>query len=308
LPAQPRLAAIEAGGTKLIVSVGQDWQTAEQVTIPTTTPSKTLKAVIRFLQAQYQKAPFAAIGVGSFGPIAVNKTEPRFGEILATPKPGWEGFSFVNALAQFNRPIDIETDVNAAALAEAHFGAGQHCDRVVYVTVGTGIGAGLVIDRKISNGFMHPEFGHIPVPHHVDDSSENCICPFHNNCLEGFASGPSIAQRWGATLDELSITHDAYEREAYYLGIMSANLILSLMPHRILIGGGVAQAEGLIDRVRQQTRKQLNGYLQLINSDAAIATIIQRPGLGNNAGIAGAYLMAHNALKSTFSQSPLAGA
>ncbi len=293
---QPRVAAIEAGGTKFIVSVGSHWDTAEKISIPTTTPSETLAAVVDFLQTQFQLEAFKAIGVGSFGPLEVNKFSSKFGQILATPKPGWEGFSFIEALQQFKLPVDVETDVNAAALAESLLGAGQTYDRIVYVTVGTGIGAGLVIDGKISNGFMHPEFGHIPVPHHVNDSPDACICPFHDNCLEGLASGPSISHRWGTTLSHLSESHEAYERETYYLAVMCANLILTLMPHRIIIGGGVAQAEGLIERVRQQTRQQLNGYLQNIDNEAAMASIIQAPGLGNAAGIAGAYLMARNAL------------
>lgn len=293
---QPRIAAIEAGGTKFIVSVGRHWHEAEQVSIPTTTPDETLAAVIEFLNLQRQREPFTAIGVGSFGPIEVNNNSPRFGQILATPKPGWEGFSFVNALQHFNLPIDVETDVNAAALAESSLGAGQGCHRVVYVTVGTGIGAGLVINGSISNGFMHPEFGHIPVPLHPDDTPEACTCPFHSSCLEGLACGPSIAQRWGTSLSHLATSHQAYDREAYYLGVMCANLILTLMPQRILIGGGVANAEGLIERARQHTRQQLNGYLRDIDNDDAMAAIIQQPGLGNDAGIAGAYLMARNAL------------
>ncbi len=295
----PRVAAIEAGGTKFVVSAGDDWTSPDCHTIPTSSPEETLAHTLSVLRKAFEQAPFAAIGVASFGPIGIQPGSADYGVIGATPKPGWSGFSFIEALKEFDVPIIIDSDVNGAALAEHQFGAGRDLARVCYVTIGTGIGGGIIIDGEVSNGKSHPELGHMLLAKHPDDLPEAGYCPFHGACLEGLAAGPSIMKRWGKNLSQLPSDHIAHEIEAHYLASLCLNLLLTIVPDRILLGGSVAQTPGLIDKVRVRTRQLLGGYLPDIDSSEAMASLIQLPELAPLSGLAGAYALARTATPAT---------
>lgn len=287
------LAAIEAGGTKFIVSVGEHWQSANQIEIPTTSPTDTMAAVVDFLRKEYAKRPFCAVGLASFGPICIDPLSPNYGEFGATPKPGWSGFKIRHCLATaFDVPIAIDTDVNGAAIAEARCGAGRDAKTVVYATIGTGVGVGVAVNGQSLNGISHPEIGHIRIPRHPDDAEFSGTCPFHGDCLEGLACGPSIIQRYGSSLSKLPDDHPGRAIEAHYLGTLAMSLVLHFMPDKIIFGGGVAKTPGLVEAVRDTCRAQLAGYLTAYNSKKAMETLIQRPGLGLDSGIAGAFTLA----------------
>ncbi len=291
------VAAIEAGGTKFVLSVGRDWESAVSVSIPTRSPEETIGEVIDWLRETSVDRPFRSIGLASFGPIGVEATASDYGVVGSTPKPGWSGFDLRGSLHNaFDVPIKVDTDVNGAAIAEALYGAGRDTRTVVYVTVGTGIGAGVAVEGKSLNGFMHPEIGHMRIPMHAADSDFAGACPFHGQCLEGLACGPSIISRWGASLSNLPPGHEAHALQAHYLALMCTNLLLSYMPDRLLIGGGVAKTPGLVEATRERCIELLAGYLPALASADAMAKTIQRPGLGLQSGIAGAFVLAQQAL------------
>jgi len=275
-----------------VVGVGHSFEEMATTTIPTTTPEETMAAVGECLTGQWREEPFQAIGIASFGPIGVNAAAPDYGVIGVTPKAGWSQFNLRSSLKTFDVPITVDSDVNGAALAEATHGAGRGKDTVIYVTVGTGIGAGIVSNGRVSNGFSHPEAGHMVIPQHSDDLENACSCPFHDSCLEGLASGPSIMKRWQSDLSVLGPNHLGFQLEAHYLGAMCHNLIMTYMPDVILIGGGVLQAPGLIEAVRRETCKSLGGYLPALNSDEAMQALIQEPALAPISGLVGAYDLA----------------
>lgn len=286
------LGAIEAGGTKMVVAVAK---TAAQISaraeFPTTTPVETLGAVREFLA---KHAPLEAIGVASFGPVEVNPASPAYGRILKTPKPGWAGADFRAALAPFNCPVTVDTDVNGAALAEWRAAQGRGVANLAYATVGTGIGVGVVRGGATLAGLHHFEMGHIrPARDPARDPFEGC-CPFHGACLEGLASGPAIIKRWGKPLSDLG--PDAVALIARYLGEMCLTIILTHMPDRIVLGGGVMKSAGLIDGVRRETRALLNGYIGADRLSGDLADYIMRPALGDNAGVTGALLLAEKTL------------
>lgn len=290
---RPRVGAIEAGGTKFIVSVGDHWHSKDTLTVPTSSPEETMGAVIEFLTHHHTREPLMALGVAAFGPIFITRGTPNYGKVGPTPKPGWEGYNYVQSLqGQFGIPIGLETDVNAAGLAEVDFGGHIKSEHLVYVTVGTGIGGGIIHAGTTTNGIMHPELGHMLIRRHKHDYEFKGVCPFHGDCLEGLAAGPSIAARWGASLSKLPEDHLAHEIEAYYLGQMCANLIVHHMPNKIIIGGGVGKTRGLLSQVRSSCLDSLAGYLPMYNSEMAMRDLIGAPALGQDAGIAGAYRLA----------------
>ena len=289
---EPVFVAIEAGGTKFVVSVGRHWQSAVTTTISTTTHAQTSAALLEFLRQQIAGQPLAAIGVASFGPLGIDPQLPSYGVIGATPKAGWSGFSYRQILREFAAPVAVDSDVNAAALAEARHGAGRGCSRVMYITVGTGIGGGLVFDGRVSNGVTHPELGHMLLPVHPDDPLDAGCCPYHGSCLEGLAAGPSVQARWGVDLSQLGREHIGFELQAYYLAAMSANLILQSVPDRIILGGGVMQTPGLLEQVRIATRTLLNGYRPDLDTELAMAELIQLPQHAPVSGLVGAFELA----------------
>ncbi len=292
---KPIFAAIEAGGTKWIVSVGSDYRSAIQTRIPTEHPDITLAAARHFISEQIQsQGPISAIGIGSFGPLGVNPAKADYGVIGNTPKPHWSGANLASAFADFGVPLAIESDVNAAALAEAHSLLPSGDGRLIYVTIGTGIGAGVAEQRRVSNGVHHPEMGHIRLPKHPDDPYEG-HCPIHGDCLEGLACGPAISARWGADLSTLGGDHKGHDIIASYLGTFCSNLLLTYAPDTIVLGGGVSLTPGLIERVRQHAFDQLGGYLGRFASLDDMNQAIRTPSLDTFSGIAGAFLLAEGA-------------
>jgi fructokinase len=296
---QPRVyGAIEAGGTKFVCAVADaDHRIIEQQRFPTTTPAATLQAVIDwYAEVTTRTGPVASLGIASFGPLDLDPGSATYGQLLPTPKAGWSGADLVGPLQRaLECPVGLDTDVNAAALAEARHGAGRQARAVAYVTVGTGIGAGIVIGDAPVHGRLHPEVGHISLRRDPRDLGFAGHCPFHGDCLEGLASGPAILARWGCSLDQLPAGHDGPAIIANYLGQLAANLALTCAVDRVVFGGGVMGTPGLLELVRATARRQLNGYLQHACYGDAIHELVVEPGLGTLSGIRGALLLAEQA-------------
>ena len=285
----PLVGGVEAGGTKFVCAVGTGPDDVRaQTTIPTTTPAHTLALVVEFFRAH---GPLAAVGVGAFGPLDLDPRSTGFGSITNTPKPGWARTSIVDALRPLGVPVAIDTDVNAAALGEHRWGAGRGLATFVYVTVGTGIGGGAVIDGQLLHGLVHPEMGHIPVPHDRVRDPFAGVCPYHGDCFEGLASGPAMRARWDVAPDTLPPAHAAWELEADYLAFGLAAIVGVLSPQRIAVGGGVAQPH-LLPRVRDKLRGVLGGYVRSPAILDAIDDYVVTPALGDHAGVLGAIALA----------------
>lgn len=285
--------AIEAGGTKFVCAYGSApddlWQSA---TIPTTTPDETFAQVIGFFDAaQTAHGAFDGFGVASFGPIQVDPLAADYGQMLKTPKPGWTGANFVSRLAGYGAPVRVDSDVNGAGLGELAFGAGRGLRSLAYVTVGTGVGAGVVDKTGPRGGIGHAELGHIRVPRAEGDDYPG-HCPIHGDCLEGMACGPAIIDRFGADLSQLGPRHPALALEAHYLSHLALVLILGHMPQRLVFGGGVMKADGLMDRIRANTQALLNGYVHHPRLSGDLIDYIVPPALQDRAGITGALQLA----------------
>jgi fructokinase len=293
------LGAVEAGGTKFICVAARDAHTilAER-RIDTTTPAATLGAALDFFATvTTELGSLAAIGIASFGPVDLRASSPSFGRMLATPKPGWTDVELVARFAtRFACPVAVDTDVNAAALAENMYGAARGCDVAAYVTVGTGIGGGIVVHGRTVRGALHPEMGHIRVLRHEHDRKFEGTCPFHGDCLEGLASGTAIRARYGVPLDRLPPNHGAPGIVGYYLGQLAANLVLLISPQRLVFGGGVMAHHGLLDELRSNTAQLLNGYGGAGSELRALEALIVAPGLSERSGIIGALALAEAAL------------
>ncbi len=287
------LGGVEAGGTKMVCAVAREpGDILDEVRFPTTDSENTLERVREyFAQAQDQFGELGAIGYGTFGPAGVTPEAPEYGTILPTPKPGWQGADVVGFLKDSfpNALISFDTDVNAAAIGEGFAGAAQGLKNYVYITVGTGIGGGVVIDGKALNAKPHAEIGHMLVPR-LDDF-EGC-CSFHGACLEGLASGSAMGARWGVPAPELGPGHEAWDLEAEYLAMMVQNLVACFAPDRIILGGGVMEQPFLLEMVREKYYAKTGGYWP--NDDSLLVT----PAMGNQAGITGALVMAREVLSS----------
>jgi fructokinase len=284
------IAGIELGGTKTVVAIGRsDGTLAEEWRYPTTTPDETLGHAIRWLR---ERGEPEAIGIAAFGPVRVARAAVDFGSILATPKAGWAGFSLTGTLAEAfpGARLALETDVNAAALAEARLGAAAGLDDVAYITIGTGIGAGILSGGRLVQGALHPEFGHLKVPRAPGDDFPGC-CPFHRDCLEGLASGTAIRARWGREGADLAADHPAWEMEAWYLAHGVLALLAVVSPTRVIIGGGVSQAEGFHERTEGLLDDLAAGYFSPLGRKPYVVP----PLLGQHAGIRGALLLADTA-------------
>ncbi|WAA12435.1 ROK family protein [Fervidibacillus halotolerans] len=277
--------AIEAGGTKFVCAVGdKDLQIIDQTTIPTTTPKETMKELFRF----FDSYSLVSMGIGSFGPIDVKQGSPTYGHITNTPKKGWTFFNFVGSIKEkYDIPVAWTTDVNAAAYGEWKNGAAKGLENCLYLTVGTGIGGGAIVNGKLLEGFSHPEMGHILLQPHPDDSYEG-HCPFHKNCLEGLASGPAIEGRYGKKGIELSGEDQVWEMEAYYIAQALMNYSLILRPDQIILGGGVMKQEQLFPLIRKNFESLLNHYIDTPD----LSNYIVSPKLGDRAGITGALNLA----------------
>jgi fructokinase len=290
------LGAIEAGGTKFVCAASKRGEILAQTRIPTRGPDVTLAAAQQFFEAvMAEHGELSALGIAAFGPLDLRSTSPTFGRLLGTPKHGWAGTDLVAPFARFGCPVVIDTDVNAAALAETLHGAARGCRTAVYVTVGTGIGGGVVVDGRTLRGSPHPEMGHIRVARHERDTAFAGVCPFHGNCLEGVASGPAIVARYGAPLDALPSDHEAIAVVGHYLGQLAANVLLMIAPERIVLGGGVMSSEPLLRETRTAAARLLNGYGGHGASAASLEQTIVSPGLGERSGIVGALVLAERA-------------
>lgn len=284
------LGAIEAGGTKFVLAVGPSPdRIIARHTIPTRDPATTLAEAAEWLSGQ---GGCAALGIGSFGPVDLDPRSPSFGFITNTPKPGWADCDIAGYLGQaLGVPTGFDTDVNAAALAE-HAAAGGGSGGLAYLTIGTGIGGGLVIGGKPVHGIAHPEMGHIYPRRHRDDIDFAGICPAHGDCLEGLASGPAIIARWGASLSQLPADHPGHAIIADYIAQACHTLFASVAVEEVVIGGGVANTPGLVERVAHRARELDAGYLP-----GGARHAIIRPRLGGDAGITGAMMLAEAAAK-----------
>jgi len=283
---------IEAGGTKFVCAVGAGPDDVRaEVRFSTTTPAETIGRAIAFFRAQ--PAPLAAVGIGSFGPLDPDRASPTFGYITSTPKPGWAHVDFVGMIRRaLESPVGFDTDVNVAALGEHRWGAAQELDSFIYLTIGTGIGGGGMMNGRLMHGLIHPEMGHIRIPHdRAVDPYAGC-CPYHGDCLEGLAAGPALADRWGQPAETLPADHPAWELEAHYLALALANFICTLSPQRIVMGGGVMEQPRLFPLVRQKVQDLLNGYVQAPEILQEIDGYIVPPGLGRRAGVLGAIALA----------------
>lgn len=280
--------AIEAGGTKFVCAVSdENFTIKERVSIPTTTPEETMTEVFAFFD-QYE---LTAIGIGSFGPIDVNKESDTYGYITSTPKTAWKFYDFLGSVKnRYSVPIGWTTDVNAAALGEIKLGAAKGLKSCVYLTVGTGIGGGAVINGELLEGYGHPEMGHIPVRLHPNETYKG-TCPYHGDCLEGIAAGPAIEGRFGKKGHLLTDQEEVWEMEAYYLAQALMNYTLILSPERIVLGGGVMKQKQLYPLVRQKFAELINGYVRVPDLEQYIVA----PGLEDNAGILGSLLLAADA-------------
>lgn len=281
----PLYWGIEAGGSKFVCASGRSPEDAEFAEFPTTTPEETIGHIVDFFRSA---EPAAAIGIASFGPIDPNPQSPTYGYITSTPKLAWRNFDFAGAVQRaLQRPIAFDTDVNAAALGELRWGAAQGLRSFLYVTVGTGLGGGALVDGRLLHGRLHPEMGHILVPHDRQRDPFAGNCPYHGDCLEGLASGPAIEARWGQPAHRLPNGHAAWDLEAEYLALGIVNWACTLSPQRVVMGGGVMQRQQLFPKLRTRVVELLKGYLAPPEIVPAL--------LGRRAGVLGALVLAAEA-------------
>jgi fructokinase len=288
---------IEAGGSKWECAVGTGPDDVRATTtIPTTTPAETIYRAVAFFK---RKGPVGAIGVGSFGPLDGNPASPTWGYITTTPKPGWAQTDVGREVRRrLVVPVAFDTDVNAAALGEHRWGAAQGLDTFCYVTVGTGIGGGGMVGGTLLHGLVHPEFGHMRIPHDRNADPFPGICPYHGNCWEGLASGRAMEARWGKSA--LELTDDAaWDLEARYLALGLVSVICVLSPERIVIGGGVMKHPGLLELIHRKIVALMNGYLGAPLLGDGISGFVTSPGLGARAGVLGALALAESARGTT---------
>ena len=288
-----RIGAIEAGGTKFICGFGNEQGIIEdRISFATEEPERTLEQVI----AYFEHNKVDSIGIGTFGPIDIDPSSPSYGYVTTTPKPGWANYPFLTTLKQvFDVPFGWDTDVNAAALGEAIWGAAKGLDSCLYYTIGTGVGVGVFSEGKLVHGIVHPEGGHILTRRHPEDRFTG-TCPYHGDCLEGMAAGPAIEKRWNAKGSDISADHPAWAMEAFYIGQAVAASILMLSPKKIILGGGVMHQKQLFPLVRAEVQNNLNGYISAKAVLDNIDDYIVPPGLGDNSGLSGALALGLQAM------------
>lgn len=287
-----RIGGIEAGGTKMALAVGDGTgDVFERTQIPTTDPAQCVPHMVEWFRSR----DIDALGIGAFGPTCVSPSDPRYGQILETPKSAWKYHDFRGDFMRgLGIPVGYDTDVNAACLGEATFGAARGCDCVVYVTVGTGIGAGVMIEGTLLHGMLHPEAGHIVVPK-VEGDRGRSVCPYHDSCLEGMASGPSIERRWGKKAADLASDDRVWDLEAAYLAEGVSTYVLCYAPQRIVLGGGVMSQGQLFPLVRDKVQEILHGYIATSQVEN-ISEYIVPAGCGGAQGILGAIELGRRAL------------
>lgn len=287
------MGALEAGGTKMVCSIGnENGKILRRESFPTARPEETMPKLIGFFEGQ----GIEALGIGGFGPLDLNPASSTFGYITTTPKLAWRNYPIMPELRDaLGVPAAIDTDVNVAALAEYQLGAARSLGTCLYVTVGTGIGGGVVAEGHLQHGLVHPEWGHIPLRPHPDDPLPRGNCPYHDGCLEGLAAGPSFEARWGVSAKDLPEGHVGWQIEAYYLAQLCCTALYTISAEKIILGGGVMNKEFLFPLVREQTLAMLGGYIADDRVLGHIDWIIVPPGLGANSGVTGALLLAARA-------------
>lgn len=299
---QPMIAGVELGGTKVLVLRARGRTILDSRSVPTTTPDATLSAVIGILRAWQDDVPFDAMGIGSFGPLRLDRNAADFGMMLPTPKPGWAGADIYGVLtAPFDCPTGIDTDVNGAALAELRWGAGAQGDRpsdsLCYITIGTGVGGGFAFNGRTVHGAMHPEIGHIMVRRAAGDDFTG-HCPFHGDCIEGLVAGPALAKRFGVAGHAIDPEDPRWDHVASDIAELVATILTGTAARQVLIGGGVGMGRsGLLDQVRKKVVDIVGGYLPHVSTDT-IGSIITTPMLGDQAGPLGAIALGLDALAS----------
>lgn len=285
-----KLGALEAGGTKMVCAIGnEDGEIFDRISIPTQTPEITIPQLMEYFKSN----DIEALGIGCFGPIDLNRDSVTYGYITTTPKLAWRDYDIVGAFkAGLGVPVGFDTDVNGSALGEAIWGISKGVKNSIYITVGTGVGAGIISNGKLLHGMLHPEAGHMLLARHPEDTYKG-KCPYHKTCLEGLAAGPAIEERWGQKGLELADRPEVWELEAFYIGQALANLILTLSPQKIILGGGVMHQEQLMPLIRQEVKKQLGGYI-VTRELEDIDHFIVLPSLQDNQGIMGALKLGHD--------------
>lgn len=283
------LGAIEAGGTKFVCAVADlNLNIIDKIVIDTQTPDKTLTQVIQF----FSNYPIQSLGIGCFGPVDIDINSKTYGYITSTPKLPWQNFNFVQAITiHFSVPIAFNTDVNIAAYGEFRLGAARNKNSCIYLTIGTGIGGGVILNKKILASHHHPEIGHIFIRRDEQDKFVG-NCPFHSDCLEGLASGPAVEKRWNIKPANIPDDHFAWNLEAFYLAQAIANYTLTFAPDMIILGGGIMHKAHLLPKIKVEFLKLLNGYFPIRSVDDYLTL----PALENNSGIIGGLLLAQDLL------------
>ena len=288
----PRFGALEAGGTKMVCAIGDEQgRILERISIPTRDPAQTMPEIMDF----FRDKALAAVGVGCFGPVDLDRRSETYGYITSSPKLNWRNYPMVQRFREaLGIPVGFDTDVNAAALGEAVWGCTRTVENSIYITVGTGVGVGVIVGGRPYHGMIHPEGGHIFVAPREDDPMPKGICPYHGNCLEGLASGPAIERRWGRKGIELSEISAVWELEAYYIGQAICTYICTLSPERIVVGGGVMHQPQMLPLIRQEVQRQMHGYIQGKGMDKLEEYIVP-VSLNDNQGVLGGVQLAIDA-------------
>ena len=287
------LAGIEAGGTKFFTTIGDiDGNVIERHRTDTTTPEQTMSEVLEILKSYQSECDIHAVGVGCFGPIDINTKSETYGYITNTPKIAWQNFDIVSAIKSvYSGPVGFNTDVNAAAICEHIWGCAKDLENLLYLTVGTGVGGGIICNNQLVQGAMHPEIGHLVIPQNPKDDYAGC-CPFHGNCVEGLASGTAINKRWQVdTAAKLADDHIAWQFEAEYLAKALVNYIYAFSPEKIILGGGVMHKTILFDMIRKNVAQYLNSYLDY-PALKDMSNFIVPASFGDNTGVKGSLALA----------------
>lgn len=286
-----RIGALEAGGTKMVCAIGdENGHIFEQISIPTTVPAETMPAIVDY----FRKRDIEALGVACFGPVCLDRRSPRYGYITSTPKQGWQNYNIVGYLKEeLKVPVGFDTDVNGSALGEATFGCAKGLKNVLYLTIGTGIGAGIITEGNLLHGNLHPEAGHIMLKKKEGDPYEG-KCPYHRGCFEGLAAGPAIEARFGKKAKELADDIRVWELEAYYIAQALTTYILVLAPEKIILGGGVMHQQQLFPLIRSEVKTLLADYISTSQIDN-IDDYIVPAGLKDDQGIIGCLVLGRDA-------------
>ena len=290
-----RLGALDASGSRMLCAIGNEkGRVIEKQAFPTRLPEENIADILGFFEYKH----IDALGIGSFGPLNLDPDSKDYGSLTTTPKPGWANFPLRFALLDaLDVPVGIDTDVDAAALAEVELGAGKDVNTLVYFNISNGIGGGVMMTGKLHHGLVHPEMGHMLLRPDPRDPVPRGFCAFHDGCLEGLAGKTALEKRWNMPIEQLPPDHVGWEIEAEYLAQMCVNTILLLSPERIVLGGPVMRQRSLFDRIRRLTAKKLNGYVAHRAVTEGLDRYIVPPSLGEHAVLTGAFLLAFDALK-----------